>query len=52
MTKCLTDIGVPKLLNESALLWVTPNGKIMENEHNDVKPCTTLELVEMSETHF
>ena len=40
------DYRVLKILNESALLLVTPNGRKHNTNINDVKPCTTLDLTE------
>ena len=44
--KYLRDYRVLKILNESALLLVTPHGKEFKMNINDVKPCNTLELIE------
>ena len=43
---CLLDYRVLKILNDSTLLLVTPNGKERKTNVNDVKPCSTTQLVE------
>ena len=50
--KYLTDYRVLKILNESTLPVVTPNGKECKRNINDVMPCTTLELVENAWSSF
>ena len=40
------DYRILKILNESTLLLVTPNGRECRANINNVKPCTTLELIE------
>ena len=44
--KYLMDYRVLKVLNESTLLLVTPNGKECKRKIGDIKPATTLELTE------
>ena len=44
--KYLLDYRVLKILNDSSLLLVTPNGKERKTNINDVKPCNTSELIE------
>ena len=44
--KYLLDYRVLKLLNDSTLLLVTPNKKERKTNINDVKPCSSLELLE------
>ena len=45
-TKYLLDYRVLKILNDSILLLVTPNRKERKINFNDVKPCSTSELLE------
>ena len=40
------DYRVLKILNKSTLLLVTPNDRECKTNINDVKPATTLELIE------
>ena len=42
----LADDRALKMLNDRILLLVTPSGKECKMNINDVKLCTTLELVE------
>ena len=44
--KWLIDYRVPKIINKSTLLLVTPNGKEHKTNINHVKPATTLKLIE------
>ena len=44
--KYLLDQRKFKILNDSTLLLVTPNGKERKTNINGVKPCSTTELVE------
>ena len=46
------DYGILKILNESTLLLVTPNGREQKMNINDVKPCTTLQLIENTWNSF
>ena len=46
------DYRVLKLLNESTLLLVTPIDRKHKTNINDVKPCTTLELIEIAWNSF
>ena len=48
---CIRNYKVLKILNESTLLLVTPNGKECKT-NSDVKPCTTLEPVETAWNSF
>ena len=47
--KYLLDYKVLKILNDSTLLLMTPNGKERKININDVKLCSTTELVESLE---
>ena len=38
------DYKILKLLTDSTLLLLTPNGKEIKTNINDVKPCSTREL--------
>ena len=40
------DYRVLEILNESTLLLGTPNGKVHKMNINDMKPCSTSELIE------
>ena len=42
----LLDYKVLRMINDSTLLLITPNGKERKTNINDVKPCSTTELVE------
>ena len=42
----LLDYKVVKIINDSTLLLITPNGKERKTNINDVKYCSTTELVE------
>ena len=44
--KYLMDYNVLKILNDSTLLLIMPNGKERKTNLNDFKPCSTTELVE------
>ena len=44
--QCLLGYRVLKILNCNTLLLVTPNGKERKTNVNDVKPCSTIEIVE------
>ena len=46
--KYITDYRILKILHESTLLLVTPNGKECKMNINDVKPCAIVELVEIA----
>ena len=48
----MKDYRMLKILNESTLLLVTPSGKECKRNFNDVKPCTTLELIENAWNSF
>ena len=49
--KYLMDYRVLKILNESTLLLVTPNSRKCKTNINNVKPSTTLELIENAWVH-
>ena len=44
--KYLMDYKVLKIPNDITLLIITPNGEERKTNINDVKPCSTPELVE------
>ena len=44
--KYLLDYRVLKIINESTLFLIMPNGKERRTNINDVKPCSTIELTE------
>ena len=50
--KYLTDYRVLKILNESTPQLVTLNGKDHKMNISDMRPCTTLELVENAQNPF
>ena len=48
----LVDYKVLKILNDTTLLLITPNGKERKTNINDVKPCSITQLVENSWDSF
>ena len=52
LTKIFTGGQVLKIINDSTLLLITPNGKERKTNSHDVKPCSTTELVEKAGDSF
>ena len=44
--KYLMDYKVLKIINDNTLLLIAPKGKESKTNINDVKPCSTTDLVE------
>ena len=50
--KYVLDYYVFKILNGNTILLITPNGKERKRNINDVRSCSTVQLVKMLGIHF